>query len=106
MVSNPYGKAVERSERLDANLDVSLIDRSLQVFDFGSVIRFVDVDVPGPRSAIGAIAPAIAAPLQLVLQLERRLLGSDPDRLAAGPFQQNRKHGAVELGQGDREDFE
>lgn len=43
-------------------------------------------------SAVAAVVPAIAAPLQRVLELERGLLRPDPQRRPAGGLEQKREH--------------
>lgn len=46
-------------------------------------------DVPGLGAAIRTVAPPITSPFQRILQVERRLLRPDPDRLPACRIKQD-----------------
>src|SRR5262249_20303122 len=81
----------ERSERLQPRRDLAQIDIRLQEGDLVVQRRFLDVDEPRPRSSVAAVAPLVAAPLQDVLQFERRMLSPYPDGLLSGLLQQRRK---------------
>ena len=81
--SDPAGEAGEGGQRLQARLDVAQVDLRLQEREFVVDGGLADVDVPGLGAPIRAVAPAVAAPFQRILQLERRLLRPDPDRLPA-----------------------
>src|SRR4051794_39509628 len=97
MLSQSARKSIHRAHHLDVWVNLSAIDFRSQEFDLSGLIGLVHVDVPGAWSSVGAIAPSIAALLQRVLKLERRLFGPDAKGLAASSFKQDCESGSVEL---------
>jgi hypothetical protein len=95
--SYPARKPIDRIHRLNARLNFSQVNGGSQEFDFGCFVCLIDVDVPRPRSAVGAIAPTIAPLLQRVLQFERRLFGPNAQSFAPGAFQENGEGGSIWL---------
>src|ERR1044072_1456494 len=53
---------------------------------------FLNINEPGPQSSIGTVAPAIAALLELMLEIERSLRSPNPHRLLARFVQQQTQH--------------
>jgi hypothetical protein len=96
----------ERGERLQPRGDLAQIDLRLQEGDLGVDRRLADVDVPRPRSSVAAVAPSVAATLQDILQLERRLLGPHPHRFLSRLLQQNRKRRRARGWQFDGKDLD
>jgi hypothetical protein len=105
-ILSPGEEAVESGQRLKPQIQLALIDSLLEEVDFGGLIDLVNADVPGPRPAVGTVAPAIATTLELVLELEGRVFGPGPDGLAPGPLQENVQDRAIDMGQGKCEDLE
>jgi hypothetical protein len=87
--SDPRGEARERRQSLQTRLDVAQINLCFQKSDFVAERGLVHVDVPGSWSAIGPIRPPIAAALQRILELERRLFGPDADGLLSCGLEQD-----------------
>lgn len=69
-------------------LDFAQVDLRLQKHDFIVERGLADIGVPGPGPTVTAVAPAVAALLQGILEFERRLLGPHAYRRLAGSLQQ------------------
>ena len=87
----PAGKPGECGQPLYAWLDLAHVDLGSQEGDLVVQTALVDIYEPGLGSAVAAVVPAIAAPLQRVLELERGLLRPDPQRRPAGGLEQKRE---------------
>jgi hypothetical protein len=58
----PDRKSSEGRQRLQSRLNVPQIDFGLEKRDFVIERNLVDIDVPGPGSAVAPVTPAVAAP--------------------------------------------
>ena len=64
-------KSIEGGQGLKTRLDIAKVNLGLEERDFVVQLAFVNVHVSGPWPAIAPVAPAIAAPLERVFQVER-----------------------------------
>jgi hypothetical protein len=78
----------------------------LQIGDLVVAFGFVDIDIPGFWASLIAGTPAIAAFLELILEIEWGLFGPDPNCLSARILQQQGQSGAIGLGKRMRQDFQ
>src|SRR5215472_10379865 len=102
----PDRKPVECHQGLQARLHIPEVDLALEKRDFIIQLAFVEVDVPGPRSAVASVAPTIATPLKRVLEVKRRLFRPYPHRLLASPLEQDGKRRRAGRRQFERENLE
>jgi hypothetical protein len=94
---NTHRKTIECRQHLDDQFDLAQINELFQKSDLLVAFGFVDIDIPGFWAPLIARTPAIAAFLQLILEIEWGLLGPDPYGLAARVFEQQRQRGAIDL---------
>src|ERR1700742_2351105 len=97
---------LSRSEHLASQLDLALVDVAAKEGQLGLVRALGDLDEPRPWGAVRAVAPAITALLEDVLQVEGRVLGPDPHGPAGGACEEYGQGGRWGCRQGTRENFE
>jgi hypothetical protein len=71
-------KSIERRQRLRQQINVAKINRLPQIPDLIVSFGFIDIDIPSPRSALIARAPAIAAFFEFVFEIEWGLFSPNP----------------------------
>jgi hypothetical protein len=100
------GISVECRNLVAGEIEVALKDLGLEPLQLTVALFLVDIKIPSLRSSVRAIVPTITAALELVLEVVRRILGPDADRLAPRLLQECGERGSGCAGQRAGENFE